>query len=473
MTISRDKSTTGLPNNEEATLGVPLDGFQDPTGEYPKQEYHYDSSINKAARGTKVNNLYVGGGVPGVSLNIEDQQPSQYPFNQVKETASGHVVEYDDTPGGERILIKHKSGAGIECRADGSLVVSAVNNKIEVTGGDQIIIIEGNGKMHYHGNLDLTVAGDYNVDVAGNYNVNVGGSKNETISQNSNQDIGKNNTQLTKGHRVEKTIESRTMQNFANFDTTSKGAVSIKTASNMELISGGQLLQSATSEWVAVSETANLSATNISVIGVKGTIGGDAVDFSGKVYQGPLGPTPYTSGAAFYGSFFGQATEALHSGTSQTATWSQWSVTAGTAATGPSKPTTPKPPVNKQTSQTPNGPPPNGAIATAHLAIGSYAVRTITVDDGDKMKDSLLLKDDYDGIFEKVPTTQELRSCFRDPGNRSSLASKMVGEGRISSSYSDVQMPKIGRISSNKPSSKFGYNPIGNSVANRGKRFTP
>ena len=93
--------------NEE-TLGVSYDGMQDPTGEYPKREYNFGTSINKAARGIKINDLYVGGGDFGVSLDIQPQRPSEYPFNDVNETQSGHVVEYDDTPGGERILIKHR-----------------------------------------------------------------------------------------------------------------------------------------------------------------------------------------------------------------------------------------------------------------------------------------------------------------------------------------------------------------------------
>ena len=69
--------------------------------------------------------FYTGGGDIGVSLNIEDQRPSEFPFNQVDETTSGHVVEYDDTPDGERILIKHRTGAGVEMRADGSVLVSS------------------------------------------------------------------------------------------------------------------------------------------------------------------------------------------------------------------------------------------------------------------------------------------------------------------------------------------------------------
>ena len=190
----------------ENTLGVPNDGMQDPTGEYPKREYNYGSSINKAARGSKTNNIYVGGGDIGVSLGIEPQRPSEYPFNQVQETISGHVIEQDDTPGGERVLIKHRKGAGIEMRADGSVIISAVNNKVEVTGGDQTVIIEGNGNLVYQGNLNMKVTGDYNVDVGGNYNVNVGGSLREEIQQN--------HRTITTGNREETVKKTKIKQNL-------------------------------------------------------------------------------------------------------------------------------------------------------------------------------------------------------------------------------------------------------------------
>mgnify|MGYP006237735479 CR=1 FL=1 len=82
--LRNQKLGTGL----EESLGVPRKGFQDPTGEFPKREYNFGSSINHAARGIKINNLYTSGGDIGVSLNIADQRPSEFPFNQVDETTS-------------------------------------------------------------------------------------------------------------------------------------------------------------------------------------------------------------------------------------------------------------------------------------------------------------------------------------------------------------------------------------------------
>jgi len=102
---------------------------------------------------------------------------------------------------------------------------------------------------------------------------------------------------------------------------------------------------------------------------------------------------------------------------------------------------------------------------------GSYAIRNVSIDPGASLRDSILLRDDYDGLFEKIPTTQEIRSTIRDPANKSKLAGKLVGEGRISSTYANTAAPKIGRTSPKEPSFRFGYVPLGNSIANRGKRF--
>ena len=46
---------------------------------------------------------------------------ARYPFNRVNQTESGHVIEIDDTPNGERINIQHMSGSFIEMHPDGPI----------------------------------------------------------------------------------------------------------------------------------------------------------------------------------------------------------------------------------------------------------------------------------------------------------------------------------------------------------------
>ena len=58
----------------EETEGVPVDGMIDPTGDYPKRDYFFGSSVNKAAVGAKVNNLALGGSELGIDLELPSQK---------------------------------------------------------------------------------------------------------------------------------------------------------------------------------------------------------------------------------------------------------------------------------------------------------------------------------------------------------------------------------------------------------------
>ena len=506
MTTKKDnflQRTQKLGTGLEETIGIPEDGFQDPTGEFPKREYNFGSSINHAARGIKINNLYTSGGDIGVSLNIADQRPSEFPFNQVDETTSGHVVEYDDTPGGERILIKHRTGAGVEMRADGSVIVSSTNNRIEVTGGDQTTIVEGAGNLVYKGNLNLVVTGDYNVDVGGNYNVQVAGNMIEGISENHRTFVTKNSEYVTKGTKSTKTIGNHTDIMLADNHQYVKGNQNNWVQGDIEIATEQDMFVSAKSSLAMTSEVFNATGVKqVSIFGMKGSIGGKQVDFTGQVFQGNEGPAPFTSGAAFYGSFHGQATEAMFSRTAWTAEKSKFAeksdvanaaFKANTAAQGAAAsvsetdiPTGGAPEiVLNQEIKTPIGPPPIPSIVAAYGSMGDFAIRDVAIDEGDKLKNRLDLSDDYKGIFDKHPTTQEIRSRLRGirklgflaqrgpRGDVSNLLGQLIAEGRVSDTAYRTTPDKIGRTVGKEPSSRFGYTAIGNAIDNRGKRFTP
>jgi|TARA_R110000803_G_scaffold123444_2_gene191372 hypothetical protein len=494
---SFDLRVDKIGEGAENSLGVAQDGMQDPTGEYPKREYNYGSSINKASRGTKINNLYVGGGDIGVSLNIEPQRPSEYPFNQVQETVSGHVIEQDDTPGGERVLIKHRTGAGVEMRADGSVIISAVNNKIEVTGGDQTVIIEGNGNLVYQGNLNLKVTGDYNVDVGGNYNVNVAGSLREDILENHKTTVTGNRELTTKKTKTTRTLGTSTDVMLADYNSFVKLDQKNFVEGNMEFASEDNIFMSGKEAFVVSSKNANITgAKYISIMGQKGAIGGRMVDFTGNVFQGGEGPVEYNSGAVFYGTFMGKASEAwkannadnadlaLRSYFASNAKHSLTAVTAGTAATGAATFSIPKilsagihlPKKTKEFQYPSSGPAEvqiTGEWVVGQAVNGDYAIKTVVLDGGDVLLAKTLLTDDYNDVFNKIPTTQEIRSAFRNASSRDSIGSVLVSEERLNPEYKSKSPPKVGRTAKKSASSRFGFEPIGNAIENRGKRFTP
>jgi len=468
MAVRENQRVVGENPERDATEGVPQYGFQDPTGEFPRKKYWRGSSINRAARGVgKPNDLTVSGTFSQIDLELEETQPSIYPYNQVKETYSGHVIEYDDTAGGERILIKHRTGAGVEIRPDGTVYISSVSNSLQTVGKDMKVIVEGDTKLAYKGDVDMFVEGNFNVDVGGDYNIKTKGHKRESVAKNHRTKVSGANELVVKKSNATKVVGSNVDVCLDNREILTKGQLNVHTDGGTELVTDDTMLISGGAEAVMVSKTTNISGIHTSVLGITGVIGGSSIDYTGKSYAGPLGPVPFASGAAFYGSFLGQSIEALGALSAFTA------ASAGTAASlgpgGVGYPVTPK--ITPVPPTVPIGP--TAPVVGAHLAGGPYSIKTVTVDQGGILKQKILRSDTYGGVFEDgEPTTQDLRSGVRNPNNRDQLLGNGVTDGLISrEGFIDIPS-KLGRTSGKDPSSVFGTTPLGNTVDNAGKLVT-
>lgn len=465
-----------LDEGLEASEGVPEDGMVDPTGEYPRRDYFFGPSINKAATGSKVNNLSLGGSEYGIDLELPDQKPSEYPFNQVQETESGHIIEIDDTPGGERVLIKHRTGAGMELRADGSVLISSLKQKVEVTAGDQTVIVEGEGNLIYKGDVTLRVSGDFNLDVGGNYNVKVAGDKEEEIKGRHSKVVNRDQNYTIRGSRSEQVIDMATSTVLGDANYIVKGNAKHFVEGDIELTSGNKLITTAVNEWVAASSTANITARHVSMIGHKGTIGGPMVDHYGKTYGGM--PGGVTNVAAFYGSLIGKATEAFHADyamKSSTSTFAKGAAKATLAgSTGSVSLTlpTPKPGIMPYTPIPPTAPIPMPPIVELLLSTSSYGVRAVAIDP--KLKDKILKNDDYKELFNFDPTIHEIRSKLRSLFNLNNgeFTSYLVSQGLLNKDFKKTIPKNIGRSASKEGTIKFGVEILGNNPAdNRSKRF--
>ena len=110
---------------------------------------------------------------------------TEYPYNHVLETESGHIKEYDDTPYAERIYEKHKSGTYYEIDADGNKVTRVVGQNYEIVAGNSFVNIKGDVNLTIDSNCKTYIKGDWNIQVDGN--------KTEVVKKNVTETYGTEN----------------------------------------------------------------------------------------------------------------------------------------------------------------------------------------------------------------------------------------------------------------------------------------
>ena len=182
----------------------------------------------------------------------------------VNETASGHVIELNDTPGGERIMMRHKTGAGVEMRPDGTVLVVSANNKVEICHGSNEVIVEGDAKLSYKGNLTLNVTGDFNVNCR-DYNVHARGSKTEQIDNNSKTSVFGNSGNSVSGSFIQSIAGNTTNLTLGTQTLVTKGDLVVATEGSQEIVSKGPSIFTSEEQVSISSPDINIVATDIAV----------------------------------------------------------------------------------------------------------------------------------------------------------------------------------------------------------------
>ena len=166
--------------NETAHGSAPQDVMQPQQSRYLRGEYIQETQVLTQEMGRTVD-VKVGG-----TEETWDQPASafntQYPHNKVWETAH-HSIELDDTPGGERVTVRHKSGSFIEMDSRGTTTNKTVGDHFDimdrkqhvVVGGMSTVTVMGNSYVYVRGNKVEEIEGDLTTLVHGNHMISVGG----------------------------------------------------------------------------------------------------------------------------------------------------------------------------------------------------------------------------------------------------------------------------------------------------------
>ncbi|MDR3502877.1 MAG: hypothetical protein P4L79_09865 [Legionella sp.] len=137
--------------------------------------------------------------VPDTSYN------TKYPYNQVFLTEGGHLVEFDNTPGAERVRIGHKSGGYTEMNSDGSVVTVHAGHHYEYAKGGKTVTSDHNIDTKAGGGTRATHAGDSYIETNGDQNTVHNGDKIEATIGSITQMVKGNFNQLVQGHVTSKT----------------------------------------------------------------------------------------------------------------------------------------------------------------------------------------------------------------------------------------------------------------------------
>jgi len=231
------KDPTPRPSDESIKSGSINTGFRDPNNKYPLLAYIGEPDTNRLARGiidgTVVNKKDIVRKltVPkALELGSWDQPLStygaQYPYNKVLETESGHIQEFDDTPGYERIHTYHRSGTFTEIDTTGTQVNYIV--------GDNFIIMERNGCVSVDGELNITVEGNTNIYARTDANIHV--ENNATVKIGANANIGiANDLTLAVGHDMKVKVVGALSIDAGSVNVKSQAAFNVQSVSALSL----------------------------------------------------------------------------------------------------------------------------------------------------------------------------------------------------------------------------------------------
>ncbi len=439
------------------SLKSPDDGRNDPDGKFPRKSQVGSPSTNFQATGFKTKEVYKGGATLGVDLDLKKEGASEYPSNQVKETESGHIIEYDDTFGRERIMLRHRSGSGVEMRADGSVVISSTKNNVNITAADQKVIVEGDAEIVYNGNVKMRVAGDFNLEVGGNFTSNVSGDVDKIIKGALIEDIGKNHDLAIQGNRAETILGTKTETILGNRFATVKGNFENEVMGNMEQIVGDTMTLTAENGIVVSSLDINIAASDLSVFGDSGTIGGANMVYYGHTAHIPRVNSTSVHATAMYATSFhgdlnGTAKEALDANKAATAA-------IGTAAPGGYETT-----INSTTAADSSTAQPTHVIMYDYLNETENGIRRIDVDPDGEIKNAVDRSVNYGGVSKFELTTASARSKLRDPNNlrNKTFTGAIMAEGLISKDEFPKPIPKkTGRIASADKAPQRGEGVLG------------
>lgn len=246
------------PSAESIANGTDNTGFRDPNNKYPLKDYIGEPDTNRLARGIVEGTIVaekdasIIKGIPKAhDQGMWDQNlpayGAQYPYNKVYESESGHIQEFDDTPGYERVHTYHRAGTYHEVDPNGTQTNYIVGDNFVITERNGFIWVGGEYNLTIDGNANIFCRSNANIEIAQNANIRVGNNVELGVANDMNIAVGGDMKIKTGGsfsiaadNMNIKSVNNLLMQ--AGQGTSIKStAIQIESASDTNILAGGVL----------------------------------------------------------------------------------------------------------------------------------------------------------------------------------------------------------------------------------------
>ena len=212
---------------------------------------------------------------PSVAGKTIPYTSSQYPYNHVFESESGHVMEVDDSPEAERLLRYHKTGTFEEIHPDGQRVVKVVGKNYEIIADDNNVFINGDVNLTATGNYNHLVKGDYVLEVEGNYTRKIHKSEQVKIGARGSEKGGGNLEEEINGNHsfnivnsVKGAIGTTKTGTSKDFDITIGGSETRSVGGSQRTVVTTDILFASTEDQMILNSFSNMSLSTSSSLGV-------------------------------------------------------------------------------------------------------------------------------------------------------------------------------------------------------------
>lgn len=192
----------------------------------------------------------------------ETEYEAEYYYNKKQTTESGHEMEWDDTPGKERIRMAHMSGSYMEFTAKGDKVDNIVGREYKYNTGGFTQTVDENSDLKYNGNLRVSIGKHQHVEI--------NGAKTESIAEELAIAVNKG-ASIVIIEDLYIVAKNVTISASEHVNIDAGGDIGLNAAGNINLKAGGGMSIKAEGGNIEMQTSASMKTTSASDTTMKGS----------------------------------------------------------------------------------------------------------------------------------------------------------------------------------------------------------